>query len=293
MEKLVEFKRRLYNDGIIKRLKNDSLFKDKLLKDIKKGVVYPTIRENRLNFYYYKKLLFEYEDRFITNSKFAFVPKEYHPTYVADGNEVGAIANFYDGYENIKERAKLYSSPEDKGVSNICKNGNVISNLPNGYVVLDVEVAFEKEIIESDKTIRKQNRIDILLYGIEERQLRFVEAKHFTNGEIKSTTIPDVVGQIKRYDDEIEKRYDEILDVYTEYIKNLNKIFDEIIDNPIPTPTSILPKCGLIIFGFDDDQKNGRLQKSIENKIKEESIRVYSIGQESKIDIKTLYNKMG
>ena len=180
MEKLVEFKRRLYNDGIIKRLKNDSLFKDKLLKDIKKGVVYPTIRENRLNFYYYKKLLFEYEDRFITNSKFAFVPKEYHPTYVADGN-----------------------------------------------------------------------------------------------------------------DDEIEKRYDEILDVYTEYIKNLNKIFDEIIDNPIPTPTSILPKCGLIIFGFDDDQKNGRLQKNIDNKIKEENIRVYSIGQESKIDIKTLYNKMG
>ena len=229
MEKLVEFKRRLYNEDIIKRLKNDSLFKDKLLKDIKKGVVYPTIRENRLNFYYYKKLLFDYEDRFMTNSKFAFVPKEYHPTYVADGNEVGAIANFYDGYENIKERAKLYASPEDKGVSNICKNENVISNLPNGYVVLDVEVAFEKEIIESDKTIRKQNRIDILLYGIEERQLRFVEAKHFSNGEIKSTTIPDVVKQIKRYDDEIEKRYDEILDVYTEYIKNLNKIFDEII----------------------------------------------------------------
>ena len=101
------------------------------------------------------------------------------------------------------------------------------------------------------------------------------------------------MGQIKRYDDEIEKRYDEILDVYTEYIKNLNKIFDEIIDNPIPTPISILPKCGLIIFGFDDDQKNGRLQKNIENKIKEENIRVYSIGQESKIDIKTLYNKMG
>lgn len=60
---------------------------------------------------------------------------------------------------------------------------------------------------------------------------------------------------------------------------------------PIPTPMSILPKCGLIIFGFDDDQKNGRLQTSIENKIKEE-IKVYSIGQESKIDIKTLYNKM-
>lgn len=36
MEKLVEFKRRLYNDGIIKRLKNDSLFKDKLLKRYKK-----------------------------------------------------------------------------------------------------------------------------------------------------------------------------------------------------------------------------------------------------------------
>ena len=293
MEKLVEFKRRLYNDGIIKRLKNDSLFKDKLLKDIKKGVVYPTIRENRLNFYYYKKLLFEYEDRFITNSKFAFVPKEYHPTYVADGNELGAIANFYDGYENIKERAKLYASPEDKGVSNICRNGNVISNLPNGYIVLDIEVAFEKEIIENNKVTIRQNRIDILLYGIEERQLRFVEAKHFSNGEIKSTTIPNVVGQIKKYDKELEKRNDEILYVYAEYIKDLNKIFDEIMEKPIPAPISVLHKCGLIIFGFDDDQKNGRLQKNIESKIKEEGISVYSIGKESKIDIKTLYNRMG
>ena len=293
MEKLVEFKRNLYNKDIIERLKNDSLFKDKLLKDIQKGIVYPTIRENRLNFYYCKRLLFDYEDRFMTNSKFAFVPKEYKPTYVTDGKEVGAIANFYDGYENIKERAKLYASPEDKGVSNICRNGNVISNLPNGYIVLDIEVAFEKEIIENNKVTIRQNRIDILLYGIEERQLRFVEAKHFSNGEIKSTTIPNVVGQIKKYDKELEKRNDEILYVYAEYIKDLNKIFDEIMEKPIPAPISVLHKCGLIIFGFDDDQKNGRLQKNIESKIKEEGISVYSIGKESKIDIKTLYNKMG
>ena len=289
MEKLVEFKRKLYNKDIIERLKKDNLFKDKLLNDIKKGVVYPAIRENRLNFYYYKKLLFDYEDKFITNSKFAFVPKEYRPTYVADGNEVGTIANFYDGYENIKERVKLYASLEDKGVSNICKSGNVISNLPNGYIVLDVAVDFEKEIIERNETKIKQNRVDILLYGIEERQLRFVEAKRFSNGEIKSTTIPDVVGKIKRYDEEIEKRNYEILKIYTEYINDLNKIFDEIIEKPIPTPMSVLPKCGLIIFGFDDEQK----QKNIENKVKEEGIKVYSIGQESKIDIKTLYNKMG
>lgn len=291
MDKLIEFKRKLHNDDIIERLKEEKIFKDKLIQDIKKGTVYPAIRENRLNFYYYKKLLFEYGDRFITNSKFAFVPKEYKPTYVADGKEVGPIADFYDGYENIKERARLYASEEDKGVFNICRNGNVISNLPNGYIVLDVEVAFERETIEDNKSIKKQNRVDILLYGIQERQLRFVEAKHFSNGEIKSTTIPNVVGQIKRYDEEIEKRNDEILDVYTEYIKSLNKIFGEIMEMPIPTPMSILPKCGLIIFGFDDDQKNGRLQTSIENKIKEE-IKVYSIGQESKIDIKTLYNKM-
>ena len=51
MEKLVEFKRNLYNKDIIERLKNDNLFKDKLLKDIQNGVVYPTIREDKLNFY--------------------------------------------------------------------------------------------------------------------------------------------------------------------------------------------------------------------------------------------------
>ena len=36
MEKLVEFKRKLYNKDIIERLKKDNLFKDKLLNDIKK-----------------------------------------------------------------------------------------------------------------------------------------------------------------------------------------------------------------------------------------------------------------
>ena len=70
MEKLVEFKRNLYNKDIIERLKNDNLFKDKLLKDIQNGVVYPTIREDKLNFYYCKRLLFDYEDRFMTNSKY-------------------------------------------------------------------------------------------------------------------------------------------------------------------------------------------------------------------------------
>lgn len=281
-----EFRRYLKDNVLIQKLKNEKLFTEKLLPDIQKQAVFPAIRENGIYFYYYNSLLFEYDGKFKTHPKFAFVPSMYGNSYVSDGNEVGKISNFYDGYENIKERAKLYASPEAIGVYNICKSGNILSN--NNYVVLDIEVAFETEM-DKQNGIR-QNRIDILLYDIKEKALLFNEAKHFTNGEIWSNSVPAVVNQVNRYNNEIAQRKDEILNVYKKYIGNINKIFADELDNPLPLPQKVNQQCGLVIFGFDSDQRNGRLENVKQNLINN-NIKLYCIGNERKINLENLYNK--
>lgn len=94
-----EFRRYLKDNVLIQKLKNEKLFTEKLLPDIQKQAVFPAIRENGIYFYYYNSLLFEYDGKFKTHPKFAFVPSMYGNSYVSDGNEVGKISNFYDGNE--------------------------------------------------------------------------------------------------------------------------------------------------------------------------------------------------
>ena len=301
MEKLNEFKRFLHKQEIINQIKDDELFKEKLLDDIKTGEIFTAIRQNEIDFYHYNSLLFKYDGEFKTHPKYAFVPSDYGKEYVNNGKKVGEVVDFYEGYINIKERAKLYSSVESIGVHNICKKGNIVSN--SNYIVLDIEVAFEKEKnsnlegtleqIENlnNNNFKKQNRIDILLYGIKERELVFVEAKHFTNKEIWSNEKPKVVDQVNRYNDIIKNKKTEILNSYSKYIENLNELFAGLLPICLPKPEKIYEKCGLVIFGFDQNQKDGRLEITKE-KIEREGIGLYIKGNEKDISIQTLYNKI-
>ena len=301
MDSIKTFKRYLKNDELISKLKNEKLFQDKLLPDIESGKVFPAIRNDVIDFYYYNSLLFEYDGEFKTHPKFAFVPEKYGKHYVTDGKKVGNVTDFYNGYENIKERAKLYTSVEAIGVHYICKNGNLLSN--KDYIALDIEVAFEKiknepegtlnyfENTEKEKKLKDQNRIDVLLYSIKEKQLLFVEAKHYTNGEIWSNGTPKVVNQVKRYNEIIKMKNDEILKSYQKYVENLNDLFADKLEKPLPLPEKIYPECGLIIFGFDQSQKDNRLTSNKEKLISND-IRVYTIGNEKSIKSSTLYKEI-
>lgn len=301
MDSIKTFKRYLKNDELISKLKREKLFQDKLLPDIKSGKVFPAIRNDVIDFYYYNSLLFEYDGEFKTHPKFAFVPEKYGKRYVTDGKKVGNVADFYYGYKNIKERAKLYTSVEAIGVHYICKNGNLLSN--KDYIALDIEVAFEKiknepegtlnhfENTEEEKKLKDQNRIDVLLYSIKEKQLLFVEAKHYTNGEIWSNGTPKVVSQVKRYNDIIKMKNDEILKSYQKYVENLNYLFEDELENPLPIPEKIYPECGLIIFGFDQSQKDNRLDSNKEKLISND-IRVYTKGDEKTVKVSSLYKEI-
>ncbi|MDR0979372.1 MAG: hypothetical protein LBL91_05585 [Lachnospiraceae bacterium] len=291
----MEFKRGL-DDTIIKDLKQASLFNNKIKKDIQEGDVFPAIRENRIDFYYYNSKLFSYDKKFKTHSKFAFVPTEYKPDYVTEGQSIGAdnkIASFEEGYKNIKERAKLYSTLEATGVHDICKNGNIVRYNNLEYMVLDIEIAFTKtkeEIsgtIEQEEKQKKQNRIDLLLYNIKEQELLFVEAKHFSNKEIRPDNDKklDVANQIARYNKEITDHSSEILSVYKKYIQDINTIFEL----TLPEPKSIYAECGLVIFGFDDIIRDRYLKKEVNPALENSNVKFYEKGDSKKIDIKTLY----
>lgn len=296
-----EFKRGV-NEEMINKLREEPLFKDKILPDIKKGIVFPTIRNNKIDFYYYNSRLFEYDGEFKTHSKFAFVPVDYSNSYVTDGKEVGEVADFYTGYDNIKERAKLYTSLEAEGVHRICKNGNILTTSNgNEYIVLDIEIAFsnnnEEEQLKGtierlNEDEKSQSRVDILLYNLKEQELLFVEAKHFTNKEIRAEETPAVVNQIERYNKIIQTNYDVILQEYSNHIQVLNKIFKEELKNELPEPKTICKECGLIIFGFDNDQKNGYLESNIKSKLENTGIKVYAKGNVSNIDLKALYDNV-
>lgn len=287
---------------LINKLKQEPLFKDKILPDIKKGKVFLTIRNNKIDFYHYNSRLFEYDGEFKTHPKFAFVPVKYPNRYVTDEKKVGEVADFYTGYDNIKERARLYTSVEAEGIHKICKKGSIFEiSKQNEYIVLDIEIAFTKNneeeqlkgtIEQLNEDVKSQNRVDILLYNIKEQELLFVEAKHFTNKEIRAEETPAVINQIERYNEIIQNNYDIILQEYSKHIQALNNIFRDELKTELPEPKTLCKKCGLIIFGFDNDQKNGYLESNIKSKLEDTGIKIYARGNVSEIDIKTLYNSL-
>ena len=151
----------------------------------------------------------------------------------------------------------------------------------NNIVVLDIEVSFESYNEEN-----KQDRIDILLYKKDTKTLQFVEAKHYSNKEIRSRTTPEVIDQVNRYESQILKRRSEILSGYTEYVKILNSIFNI----SLPKPITIEDKVILLIFGFDQDQKTGKLKKMVTKNSKYSGMKNYSIGNIKQVVMENFWN---
>ena len=213
--------------------------------------------------------------------KYASVIKSNGKDYLTEKELVNykLASDFDTNYLRIKENCSNYSGVESKGVSEIYHKHSYLSN--SNVVVLDIEVSFQS-IDELDK----HDRIDILLYNKSKRTLQFVEAKHFSNKEIWSENTPKVVSQVHRYELQIKHREQDILSECIEYVKVLNVIFGL----TLPEPIDIENKVTLLIFGFDNDQKNGRLKKLILTNPIYKGIKNYSIGNVKQIVPENLWN---
>ncbi|WP_158944625.1 hypothetical protein [Granulicella sp. S190] len=156
----------------------------------------------------------------------------------------------------LKRAADLFSGMEKQGVHAIVRaNENII----------DVEIRLDARDLDSD---RDQPRIDIAAFeqrpdGVE---LVFWEAKLFANKELRAAGPAPVVKQIKEYQQVLQARQLDVLSSYRRVAKNLVAIAQmsgvRVVGSAIQAVSdgeelrmSSTANVGLVIFGFDADQK--------------------------------------
>lgn len=249
------------------------------------GSVFPIIREkDQVDFYYKGGKLFQFDNKgFHTHIKYASViDKTSSKNYLTE-KELSLyhlITDFTVGYERIKENCSMYSDIEASGVSKIYHKYSYVNSLSDIFVI-DLEIALRT-------TGGTWDKIDFLIYNKKNQQLRFVEAKHFSNPELWSTNPQkNVEKQINRYENKIRSCDTEIIDAYQKYIAVVNRLFNI----NLPDPKDIDKKVTLLIFGYDRDQEKGRLKNKLIPKMKSACIKNYNIGNIEKIDLVTVWNR--
>jgi hypothetical protein len=170
------------------------------------------------------------------------------------------LARYASGtLSKLKRAADLFSGMEKQGVHAIAKaNENIV----------DVEIMLDAKDLDTE---RNYPRIDIAAFqrpsdGVE---LVFWEAKLFINPEIRAKELasPKVVRQIEEYKKVLHERQTEVLSSYCRVAKNLVAVAEMSRGVRIVGPAiravaegeelrmSSPANVGLVIFGFDADQK--------------------------------------
>ena len=249
---MAEFKRSM-GLSLIKSLGKSELFQSKLKPEIINGKVFFAIRPGYGSFYAKGRSLFTYRRRgFSSHQKFAFIPDGLKGDYIYESQleSTRAVKNFVLGYDKIKKRAEQYADDEAIGVSALYSFSPHPENMDGRYYLVDIEIVFDAASDEENiANERKTDRIDILLYDNQERQLLFCEAKHYSNPEIwvGGDDIPKVINQLEKYNRQIAANNDAIIEQYANAFSEYNTL----MGTSLKPPRSVYDKCGLYIFGFN------------------------------------------
>ncbi len=273
---------RKLSSQLMDALKQHPLWVNKIKNDKE---VFLTIRDERVDFYHKGGLLFSFDKGgFKTHIKYALVPTEKEQEYVTEKalSQYKSVSEFEPVYERIKKNCAKFSGVESSGISRLYHSHSYLSD--SNVVVLDIEISFRSSVTEN-----KHDRIDILLFDKESQTLKFVEAKHYSNSEIwAKDRAPKVISQLERYHGQVEERRTEILAAYNSYIECIN----ELTGRSLPVPADLDPNVALFIFGFDIDQKNGRLKELIMNNEQYSKVVKYAKGNVADMNTQTLWNSV-
>ncbi len=226
------------------RLEQSNLFRDCLLPDIQKGVVFPAIRGGKIDFYHVGRKLFSFTNRgFRSNIAYVVACQNKPDGEVAESDirNLKLCSSFLDGYKQIQHNTTLYAEPESEQVAHIWNKHSYCITGSGPIVVLDIELSLNA------KDEGKSDRIDLILLNINTLQLHFFEVKTFRNRELRSVDgqVP-VVAQIERYNGQIERRSAELLAMYQQYVGIVNRLFG----TTLPKPQSLWPKVDLLVCAF-------------------------------------------
>ena len=197
---------------------------------------------------------------------------------------------------DIITAAANFAGPEKAGLhSLIMRHSNVI----------DVEASLART--DNDDST-KQDRLDAIT--LEPQQdgiaLVFHEAKHFTNADLREPSDkPRVVDQLSRYRQTIEQNQNWLRERYQATCENRVRIHtmqscvradqgkqtrqrDSSVQQVADRGRNLIidPEPRLIIYGFDDDQKKGRLSRTIQT-LEQAGVdgrRIYAVGNLAKAE---------
>ena len=274
----------------LKTLKEKTLFWDYLLPDIKNGVVFAALRGKQIHFYHQGCKLFGYlpSSGFQTNAAFVVALKEEQQGEVKerDLDTLKLIPDFVQGYEQIKKNTSLYRKrrPEAGEVYDLCKTfsfGKTLEKLEGQIVVLDIELS-----LESYDEGKSTDQIDLVLYDRESYEIRFFEVKLLSDSRLRplKNQTPEVISQLYRYNNQIEKRRNGLLEDYKEYIKKMSTLLDLVL----PLPQEIAPDVELLLFGFGSSQKDKDKVKTVVSTIERNNFCCSSLGSASSAGAPTL-----
>jgi hypothetical protein len=266
---MAEFSRTV-DESLLEQLVASSLFQERLKHDLNPGEpagrrVFPAFRHQRVDFYYRGgKLLGFRKGQFSTHQKYYATILNPKSDYVSEQDlpTLRWPSSFEEAYERMKENCRRYSGDEAEGVAELYSRHSYL--LGADIVVLDIEVQFEHGDEPEDdwpntrpNDSAQQDRIDLLLYNTETRTLRFVEAKHSSNREIRAQEQPKVLEQLRRYRKVLSDKdaRDRILEQYSHYVDYANRYFAEQIVRSLPEPEFLMEDVGLLVFGMDEPQK--------------------------------------
>jgi hypothetical protein len=287
-ENLESVQSRAVDDIQINALLEEPLYNEHLRPDMESGEVFLAMRGDSIAFYYKGGLLFSYKRlggkyTFVTNRK--YIPFLSAKKYISEVDLGSPFlqAGFADCevYEGIKERVEVYGGEERVGVSYLVKQASPYFTQYQGSRKV---VCIDTEIYPGIK--QKDDRIDLLLFNTETRTMRFIEAKHFNNQELRSRKdgTNKVVNQINRYTRWAKESGVAILDSYATYIVKLAR-FGVLL----PPPVELEPHCHLYLFGFDSDQLDGTIKEWLKNEDRLKGIRGYIKGGEETVNPESLW----
>ena len=157
--------------------------------------------------------------------------------------DLAIVLKFTEAYEQIKQNILLHRKTEGRGVFNLCRTLSPFRETPESrIVVLDIELSLEALDREG-----KQDRIDLVLFHKETKELRFIEAKTWANPELRGGVDAPVVAQVARYRAQAEERNGDILTNYCQYSKVVNRCFGDVL----PLPKAVDQVVDLLIFDYE------------------------------------------
>lgn len=209
-----------------------------------------------------------------THYKYLLVPEASRPYVKVVGGQaqIAAHADLFlpdlANLQALKRAADAYSGGEKSGVHQI-----VMSN-PN---VIDVEIAFGAEN-ETTGSITA-NRIDFAALRRQPSGLEvvFYEAKQFANKELRAAgdDVP-VFGQLRRYESFLRSEQQALIESYRTVCENLIALegvkdrYASMQDMVRDAPSlAVQGEVRLVVFGFDNDQKNGANWSGHRQKLKD------------------------